>query len=356
MKIVVVGAGIIGASVAYHLAKGGGDVTIIEKSVPASGATSKSFAWINAHYAGTPEFYRLRTTSMEAYRTLEQELGDDDFKVHWSGSLSWELAGAERAQQVAKLEDYGSTPRIIDMAEFKVFEPALRVPDIETCLRMEVEAAIDPVAATHALLQAAVGAGAKLIYGCEVEDFMTAEGRIVGVKTSTGLLYADQVVVTVGVQTQRLLAKAKAHLPMNNSYGLIVHTKPVVPVLSHIIISSDIHFRQQPDGTFLAGESFSGGEVGDDAFEIADRIMVRLKHHLPGVENLEIDFVAFGKRPIPQDGLPAVGAVSDKKGLYVACMHSGITLAPLIGKLAAAEILHGQEADLLSPYRPQRFL
>ena len=354
-KIIIIGAGIIGASIAYHLAKAGGDVTVIEKAVPATGASSKSFAWINAHYANSHDYYRLRMASIDAYRTLERELDDENFKVDWCGSLSWELSGDERAQQIKALTGFGSNPLNVSSAEFTTLEPAIRNPDVETCLRMENEAAIDPVAATHALLQAATRHGTRLNYGCEAMDFTIENNCITGIETSAGHHACTQIVSTVGVQTQALLAKANAHLPMNNAYGLIVHTKPVPRILSHVIITSDIHFRQQLDGTFLVGESFSGGEISNDTFEIADKIMARLKYHLPNTQGLEIDYAAFGNRPMPQDGLPAVGVIGDVAGLYVATMHSGITLAPIIGKLAAEEILQGTKSDLLAPYRPQRF-
>jgi glycine/D-amino acid oxidase-like deaminating enzyme len=69
---------------------------------------------------------------------------------------------------------------------------------------------------------------------------------------------------------------------------------------------------------------------------------------------LRADKVMIGKRLVPLDGLPVIGEPSVLGGLYIAMMHSGITLAPLVGRLVADEIISHSETDLLAPYRPDR--
>jgi glycine/D-amino acid oxidase-like deaminating enzyme len=66
--------------------------------------------------------------------------------------------------------------------------------------------------------------------------------------------------------------------------------------------------------------------------------------------------VTLGLRPIPEDGLPAIGPAPGLEGLYLAVMHSGITLAPAVGRFAAMELLDGAEVELLAPFRPDRFV
>ncbi len=352
-KIVIIGAGIIGASIAYHLAKNGADVTVIEKAVPASGATSKSFAWINASFSHTLDYYQLRMASIAAYRTLEADLQDDGFKVHWHGSLSWELNGEEQSQHIEELTRFGYPLQTIDPKEVASLEPLLNQPDGD-CIHCQSEGAINPVAVTEILLQAAAKLGSRNLFGCKVDTIIPGDGYI-GIETDLGQIYADTIVVAAGEWAQSLLNTVQVNLPMNNNYGIIVHTRPVTPILSHIILSPNLHFRQEPDGTIIAGETFSGGTVKEDPITIADRILGHLKHCLPTIENLEIDHVMVGKRPVPQDGFPAVGFVEEIEGLYLASMHSGITLAPIIGSLAAGEILNRDKADLLKSFRPARF-
>lgn len=353
-KVIVIGAGIIGASIAYHLAKIGAEVTVLEKAQPASGATAKTFAWINSSSAENQDYYRLRCASMAAYRKLQNELDDEDFKVRWGGSLEWTSKGDEPSQLIENFREIGCPFSLIDGAEFADLEPAVKTSAAHF-IHAPDEGAIDAVAATHALLRAGVARQAKLLNGCAVDEFVLNNNRICGVKTSLGEFLADTVVVAAGEWAQTLLAKANSTLPMDNNYGLIVRTKPVAPVVSRVILAPTGHFRQEFDGTIVARNTFSGGDVNEDPNIIAARLLGQLKLLLPQVADLEIDQINLCKRPVPADGFPAVGYVSAVKGLYVASMHSGITLMPIMGKLVAEEIVGGTQAALLNPYRPTRF-
>ena len=84
--------------------------------------------------------------------------------------------------------------------------------------------------------------------------------------------------------------------------------------------------------------------------------MIRLRGLLAGLDDTDWDEVSYAERPVPQDGLPVVGPIGD--GVYVACLHSGITLGPIVAELAAADMsghLTNAQAAALAPYRPDRF-
>src|SRR5579885_929178 len=84
--VVIIGAGIMGASIGYHLARRGADVTILEKQRPGSGATEKSFAWINASFSKQPRaYYDLNLLGIAGWRRLALEFGD--LQVQWGGSV-----------------------------------------------------------------------------------------------------------------------------------------------------------------------------------------------------------------------------------------------------------------------------
>ncbi len=88
---------------------------------------------------------------------------------------------------------------------------------------------------------------------------------------------------------------------------------------------------------------------------IAQRTLEKIKKHWQGAEQIKLANVMVGRRPIPQDSLPIIGRTTHIDGLYLSVMHSGVTLAAIAGRLAAAEILSDQDDILLSPYRPKRF-
>ena len=93
-RILVIGAGIIGAAIAYHLARRGAAVTVIDRDEPTSGATSASFAWINASFGNPKPYYLLRVQAMQDFYRLDSELAGA-LGVNWSGCLTWDLTQAE---------------------------------------------------------------------------------------------------------------------------------------------------------------------------------------------------------------------------------------------------------------------
>ena len=85
------------------------------------------------------------------------------------------------------------------------------------------------------------------------------------------------------------------------------------------------------------------------------RLLDGVTQLLPHLGNIALDHCTIGERPTPQDGFPVIGKPAEVSGLYVAVMHSGITLAPAVGRFAATEILDGAEVEMLAPFRPGRF-
>jgi glycine/D-amino acid oxidase-like deaminating enzyme len=356
-SVIVVGGGIIGASIAFHLTKMGASVTILEKTTPASGASSKSFGWINAKAAESRSYYALRREAIYEYLKLCEALSLDT-AVKWDGSLWWEDEGQDLIDQAKVLEDYGYEARVIDAAHFTKLEPNVANPP-EKCIHGQIEGSADGAEMVRLLLTEASKKGANVIAGCEVQEFLRQGDRISGVDTNFGQMHADKIVVATGAWSQDLLTRAGVHLPMDNKTGVIVHTLPVERVINHVILSPDVHFRQNHSGRIILGEIFSGGglneETGETPVAFSEKMLGRLKKRLPTVDDLVVERVMIGKRPVPLGGLPAMGVPKGVDGLYVASTHSGITLAPLVGRLAAEEVFGGQVSDLLSDFRPDRF-
>jgi glycine/D-amino acid oxidase-like deaminating enzyme len=144
-------------------------------------------------------------------------------------------------------------------------------------------------------------------------------------------------------------------LPVDAPPGLIVHSRPHEKLLNGLVLATRLHMRQTAEGRLIAGSDFGGADPGADAEAVARDLFAAMKAMLRGAEKLELDFFTVGYRPTPADGFPIVGRVENAPGLYVAVMHSGITLAPSVGLFAAREMLADEREPLLAPYRPERF-
>jgi glycine/D-amino acid oxidase-like deaminating enzyme len=164
------------------------------------------------------------------------------------------------------------------------------------------------------------------------------------------------VAIATGTAAQNGLDGFDWKLPMNNKKGLIVQTCPIPDIINHVLMTNDVHFKQNVDGTLTAGEIFSGNlDKGVVALDLASDVLLRIAKKLHLTANLNPKNIQIGTRPVPIDGFPVVGNIMGETGVFVAVMHSGVTLAPLIGQLLASEMFQISESALLKSFRPSRF-
>lgn len=352
MRILIIGAGIIGAALAHRLAPHA-RVTVIEATAPASQASGKSFGWINASFYRTPAHHALRVQAIAAHRRLDATLRTG---IQWTGTLWWEETGAAFDATHAALTDLGYPARLIEADEFQRLEPSIAAPP-DRALQFPTEGAVDAAALTDRLLTAAMGQGAQVWLGCSVTGLIESGGRVTGVQTAQGPVHADHVVLATGTATPRLLAEIGYHLPMLPRPGVLLRSEPLPPLINHILVGPGGEVRQDATGHILTPASLShqsdAAETVPPLADLADATRARLKTLLPDID-VAWSRITLGHRPVPEHGLPVVGQV--RPGLTVAVMHSGVTLAALIGELVAAEVLGQGDSPLLAPYRPVLFI
>ncbi|HEY0123339.1 MAG TPA: FAD-binding oxidoreductase [Rhizobium sp.] len=350
-KIIVVGAGIIGASVAWHLARKGADVTVIAKKAGGE-ATPNSFAWINASW-GNPEFYYLfRRRSMAEWSRLATDI--PGLPLSWCGGLRWDMPEAELEAYLAQHHGWGYDIQPVNRTTSAAIEPHLADPPA-FAVHVAEEGAVEPVAAANLLLEDAARHGATLSYGTEVTRLLLENGRITGVETTDGTLLADHVVLAAGAGILPLAAAIGIEVPIETPPGVIAHSRPHPQLLNGLVMAPELHMRQTQEGRIIAGSDFGGGDPGDDPRKAAEEILAKVGVMLRGGDQLELDFHTVGYRPTPKDGFPIIGGIDAAPGLYLAVLHSGVTLAPLVGLLAAEEILGGHPNAQLAPFHLSRF-
>lgn len=349
-SILIIGAGIIGAAIAYHLAKSGARVTIIDGAEPGGIATRHSWAWINASWGNPEPYFRLRHRAMAEWRELAQEI--PALQLDWSGGLLWDLPQEALEAYATQHTIWGYGISRLGAADVRKLEPALRRPP-EFALHVAEEGAVDPVAATIALLEAARALGATLRRET-VRALELRVGKASGIVTGSGSISADLVVLAAGAATAGLAASVGVHVPMSAPPGLLITTRPHDRLLNGLVMAPEMHVRQARDGSLIAGADFGGSDPGADAEATALEVFAGLQAMLTGGEALAFDRYTIGHRPMPADGFPIMGP-AQTPGLYLAVTHSGVTLAPALGRFAAAEILTGASDPLLAPYTPARF-
>jgi glycine/D-amino acid oxidase-like deaminating enzyme len=363
-RIVVVGAGIIGASVAYHLAKRGARVAIVDAVRPGAGATENSFGWINATFSKRPRaYFDLNHLGIAGWRRLETELGGE-LKVQWGGSVAWAAAGGDAdalRENVRRHQEWGYATHLIDGDQIHNLLPNIAPGEFGAACYSELEGAVDAMDAVKAMLRQVREAGAEVRYPHEVTGLKVEGGRVAAIEAGESSLEAGVVVLACGVATPRLAEMAEVSIPMKESEGVLVHTRPQPKLIDRVVLAPGIHCKQKLDGRVVVGGPIVAGlgtatGTAPEPGEYAKQILRDAAQVLPGLRGVAVERVTVGRRVMPVDEYPIVGFAASCPNLYIAAMHSGVTLAPLIGQLAALEILDGARVSLFESYRPARFM
>ncbi len=352
-KIIVVGGGIIGASVAWHLARAGALVTVLDAGEGGGIATRNSWAWINASW-GNPEIYfRLRERSMLEWRRLDGQV--PGLQVDWCGGLLWDLPPDKLEDYAREQSAWGYGIRRVNRSEVQRIEPNIKNPP-DFALHVAGEGKTEPVAAALAMLDGAQALGAKVLRNSPVRWLEEKNGRVTGVAINDGVLHADEVVIAAGAGAGSLLEGIGIRLDLTAPAGLLVHSKPTAEILRGLVMAPQLHVRQTSEGRLVAGTDFSGSVTLDDVDLAASALYGLVQDMVAGSEHVPMDFHTLGYRPTPGDGYPAIGRPKNMDGLYVTVMHSGITLAPAVGLFCSEELLTGRRHDLIAHYHPDRLL
>ncbi|NND00840.1 MAG: FAD-dependent oxidoreductase, partial [Gammaproteobacteria bacterium] len=152
--------------------------------------------------------------------------------------------------------------------------------------------------------------------------------------------------------------------------GVIAITRPMPRLIDHIIIAPGVHLHQRNDGRIVLGEQQGAPQNQAHALRLegrpnafpdptiadqhAARMLAAAEHFLPAIKGAQIDDVHIGWRPLPIDGHPVLGASTLRPNIYLAIMHSGVSLAPIVGQLVTHELLNGAVVNRLQEFRPGR--
>ncbi|WP_181764539.1 NAD(P)/FAD-dependent oxidoreductase [Streptomyces albidus (ex Kaewkla and Franco 2022)] len=369
MKVIVIGAGVLGVSVARHLALAGEEVLLLDQGDAGTGTTATTFAWVNSYRRLAPDYHRLGLAGMEEHaRVAEQLRGVPSYFP--SGALQWADSSSEQwlASNVERLQSVGYAARWVTSEEATRIAGDVRIPaTITSIAHFPHEGYVLPDLFVSNLWADAEQHGAK----SAIDKVVAIDDRPGGVSVTLAggeVCTGDRVVLAAGRWTERLAAQVGIDVPMvtdfgrgSQTVGLLGYAKSPELDLHCVIHSPGLNLRPAAGGHTVLQALDLNAEVdpvdppsadGDIAKTITQRFTALLADPSRAPE---ID-LRIGFRSLPVDGHTVAGYASPRSRVYCLVSHSGVTLAPILGRLVAAEIATDQEQDLLRAFRPTRFI
>ncbi|MFD2796648.1 NAD(P)/FAD-dependent oxidoreductase [Promicromonospora vindobonensis] len=373
MQTVVIGAGVVGVSIAARLAERGASVTVVDQGAPGGGTTSTSYAWVNANGKEPQPYYDLNLAGLEAHRAMSAGnlatgrgswLGtgghveiavDDTHRDHLAGRL-------------ARLTELGYGAEVVTHERAAALLPDVRVPDAaQLIVHFTREAYAYPTLYLAHMLGRARAAGVRVLTGATVTGLRPSASGGGEVLLDDGTLLAGSTIVSaVGRWTGELAALAGADVPMQTfaspgdpTVGYLAETGPVPVRLDRLVTSPWLNVRPAGGGRLLLqaldlDTTADPTDVPGPASPLAEEFLRRLRDVLPGAEGARIERLVVGQRALPGDGRTIVGRTARVPWLYVVATHSGVTLAPYLGDGVASEI-YGEQVPAFAEFRPERF-
>lgn len=362
MRVVVIGAGVIGAAVAFRLVEAGASVTLVDQGAPGGGTTSTSFAWLNANAKPPRAYHDLNVAGVHAHFRLRDALGEGPW-LHASGNVQCAVGpAADRlAAHVEHLRAWAYPAERIDAAQAAALEPDVRWPAEPGAVfaHFPLEGWAHGPTLVRCLVDAATVRGALLYAGAGVAALAPAGRGWRATLASGRAAEADAVVIAAGRWSDRVAALAGVQLPLAPTCGLLAVTGSVERGPRGVVTLPDFHMRPDGDDRIVLQADDTDAMVGpetppDPALPGCALLLERARRALPALAEVPIVEARVGIRSLPADSFPVVGPVPGRDGVYLAVTHSGMTLGPLLGELVAAELARGASSPALAPFRPAR--
>lgn len=362
-KAIVIGGGIVGVATAWRLAESGEDVTLLESGALGGGASRASFSWFNASEKPPLAYHQLNVAGMDHYRRLWVEL-DQPRWLHFNGHIEWDTTpeGPEDLRaKVKRLSALGYGAELLPISELRNIEPGLVPPrQLEEFSYYPAEGHIDIIDMIGDVVARAREKNVQILVNTPVEALVTEGSHVTGVTTCSGDHFqADTVVICSGASAPDLLGQVDFDLLMAPTNGLVAVTSPSTARLRGVHQSNDLNIRPDGGGRILMRHYDFDDLIDSEMTEVPiptflDDLLDRAVKILPELASARVEGVRIATRPIPGDGKSVVGYIPGTEGLYLIVTHSGVTLGPLLGHLAAREIISGVRDARLNDFHPDR--
>ena len=359
----ILGGGVIGLSLAYHLSRQGASVTVLDGGEP--GQASSAAAGMLAPLAEASEpgpFLDLALDSLRRYPAFVAALraaGKSDLRLQGPGMLRVARSNVEEAALCRALSwqpALGLPLQSLTGAEARRLEPGLG-GNVQAAVLSPHEKHVEPRRLIAALSAACRAQDVKLITHSPAADLETSAGRAHAVRTGSERHTFGTLVLAAGAWSRALGQQLGFDIPVAPLRGQILALGPQSPApFSHTLYTHGAYLVPRADGRIVAGatEEWAGFNVTTDDAAIAG-LRVEASALVPALADWPLHSAWAGLRPVSADGLPLLGRLPGWDNVHVATGHgrNGILLTPITGALMAEHLLH--DAPLPTAFDPARF-
>ncbi|MEA9390266.1 FAD-binding oxidoreductase [Acerihabitans sp. TG2] len=371
-NIAVIGAGILGLSVARSLVRKGANVTLFERSHIGAGTSTTTFAWINSNGKEPLSYHLLNSAAIDEHIKLQQE---STSSVRWlikSGTYEWASNDADQKRLDQRAKQLIALHYPAQKIEPKIMQtsiPEIRLdPRAGDIWHFPSECLLYPTLLLARLWTEARDYGARLEINSDVVDLNENSDGATLTLADGRRWQGDNVVMATGRWSQELMsvlgqkfAMIDANKADKIACGFLTYTQPQFVQLHANLITPGLNIRPEGGGRLLLQapdlDSHANPSLPPPAEGfIGQEFLRRLRRRFENTDHAQIERIAIGQRSRPADGLPAIGYVTPFQHVYLMVTHSGMTLAPLLGRLCAEELMEQKRSPLLKDFSPERLL
>jgi len=374
--VVVIGAGVIGSSIAFHLAKAGVKVVIIDKNEPAGGTSGACDGLIFCQSKKPGIHLKM---AIQSKKILDGLVGQLPFDMEYENSGG--LVTIESEAEYLAMQTYVENQRaagldvsLLDAQAARDLEPAL-ADSIIGATYSPVDGQINPLTLNLGLAFGAKQRGARLLLRETVLGVMSEKGKVTGVKTDKRSIATPIVIKAAGIYAPEIANMVGLSLPIKPRRGQLLITEPVPKILTSCMISASyiaskydpslaneaakaVSIEQTKTGSLLLGSTreFVGFNRNTTPEAIA-RIAENASRVIPQLKDIQIVRAMAGLRPFTPDGLPILGNVDALDGFIMAAGHEGdgIALSAITGALISQLITENRTDIALDAFSLARF-
>ncbi|MGW9528477.1 glycine oxidase ThiO [Paenibacillus terrae] len=362
-ECLVIGGGVIGSSIAYHLAKEGRSTILLERFIPGEGASGAAVGMLAAESEEftDPELAQFARTSRDAFpelvRDLERFSGVSvEFRTEGFVTPFRSEAEGQRRWNAAIARE-GDHPVWWDARELARRIPGLDGQAIGAIYRSK-ETQISPAQLCCAYTGAATVLGATIWSGTQAEQLVVQHGRVCGVQTDSGFFSCDQVIIAGGLDSMRLLEQVGFEYPLYPVKGEAVAISLKDHPLEYTIYADDIYLvPKQNNELWIGATSLPYQDDKEVTIVSLEGLLARASAWLPRVREASFIRTWAGLRPQAVAGRPCIGPVPGVEGVYAAVGHyrNGVLLSEATGRVIAALLKGVGMAELgISGFSPER--